>query len=47
MVGARDVGDGAITTEGLLVDGDIAVVSFVDEVLDSDRVLFLGDEDIF
>ena len=42
MVGAREDGEGALTVDGLLDDGDDAV----DDTLDSDLVLFLG-EDIF
>jgi len=41
MVGAREEGEGAFTTDGLLDDVDP-----VEDTLDSDLVLFLG-EDIF
>ena len=41
MVGAREDGEGAFTTDGLLDDEDL-----VEATLDSDLVLFLG-EDIF
>ena len=44
MVGDREVGEGAITTEGLTVVDDVEVDE--EEALDSERVLFLGD-DIF
>jgi len=46
MVGFSEVGDGAITLDGLLVDGEFAVISFDEEDLDSDRVLFLEDADM-